>query len=253
VTSPDGKINLRIGDETIPNYNTPGPMHPPGPAVAAYASGDVFATRYGQSRFSSVCKNVQVTKAGPMAPLYSKAGQGPVRVTAGAAGFSCTLNGQEMSGYVYAETMLVSGLQESTWYVVQLASFLAPAAQADAAGAMLKHSGESIAYNPEWVKQQNEWVKQATELLHEIAIGILKQGEADRSRFRNQMDAMLKESDYAQDVISGVTYTRDPFTGQTRNVYTGSGATKWTNVHGTVVDSMLSPGPGFQQMTQLQH
>ena len=249
MTSPDGAINLRVGDNAIPNYVSPGPLHPPGPGVAAYASGDVFATRYGQARFHEMCEDVQLIKAGPMPPKYSKPGQGPFRITAGAAGFSCTRGGQPMTGYVYAETSLLTGPLESPWYVIGLASFLAPAAQAETAGAMLKHAGESITFNPEWLRGEGERIRQATLFLHHVADATWRNGEEARAHFRQQMDMMRKESDYAQDVISGVTYTRDPWSGQTREVYTGSGANKWVNGRtGTVIDSTLSPGPSFHQL-----
>jgi hypothetical protein len=51
MTSPDGNTNIRVGDSTVPPYAVPGPFLRPGPRVAAYASGSVFATKYGQARF----------------------------------------------------------------------------------------------------------------------------------------------------------------------------------------------------------
>jgi hypothetical protein len=51
MTSPDGLTNLRVGDSMVPPYRVPGPFLLPGPGVAAYAAGNVFATKYGQARF----------------------------------------------------------------------------------------------------------------------------------------------------------------------------------------------------------
>ena len=60
MTSPDGKTNIRIGDATIPSYDLPNAQlqasHSIGPMVAPYATGDVFAAKYGQARFSSLCR-----------------------------------------------------------------------------------------------------------------------------------------------------------------------------------------------------
>ena len=41
----------------------------------------------------------------------------------------------------------------------------------------------------------------------EVAVNKIRQGEADRARFRKQMGMMRRETDYAQDMISGMTNT----------------------------------------------
>ena len=144
MTSPDGKTNIRVGDATIPGYSVPNPWLPRQPHMAAYASGDVFAKKYGQARFGSMCQSLQVQEVHPMTPKYHQAGQGLFRTTGGEAIFGCTEKGQPMAGYVYAETMLTGpGGPGSIWSVVALGSFLSPASQAQAVGATPKHAGES--------------------------------------------------------------------------------------------------------------
>ena len=98
-----------------------------GPFIAPYASGDVFATKYGQQRFPSVCQNVQVTKTGQSQPLW-KFNLAGTRVTAGWAGFTCVSNGHPMSAYVYSETLEVLPTFGSPgkWYAVILGSAVAP-------------------------------------------------------------------------------------------------------------------------------
>ncbi|MGD0227280.1 MAG: hypothetical protein ABSF71_33560, partial [Terriglobia bacterium] len=138
MTSPDGKTNIRVGDATIPGYSVPNPWLPRQPHMATYASGDVFAKKYGQARFSSMCQSLQVQEVHPMTPKYHQAGQGLIRTTGGEAIFACTEKGQAMAGYVYAETMLTGpGGPGSIWSVVALGSFLSPADQAQAVAAML--------------------------------------------------------------------------------------------------------------------
>jgi hypothetical protein len=44
---------------------------------------------------------------------------------------------------------------------------------------------------------------------------------------------------------------REYIPGQAREIYTGSGANKWTNQQGTVIDSTLSPGQDFHQLQVL--
>jgi hypothetical protein len=47
------------------------------------------------------------------------------------------------------------------------------------------------------------------------------------------------------DLILGQNFTRDPQTGQEWLVPMGSGGTQWVNTRGTVAESAMNPGPGF--------
>ena len=250
MTSPDGKSNIRVGDATIPGYSTPNPWLPhPAPNVAPYASGDVFAKKYGQARFSQLCQSLQVQQTHPMTPKYHQPGQGLIRVTGGEAIFACAEKGQAMAGYVYAETMLVgSGGPNSQWYVVALGSFLSPVEQAQAAGEMLKHSGESLRLNPEWARMEQQLVDQETQRLQNNARATMAATQAQTAHQQQVMKVMQQQNDNFNDVINGLTFTRDPQTSQTREVQTLQGGPKWTNGLGTVVDSPMSPGPAFHQL-----
>jgi hypothetical protein len=55
------------------------------------------------------------------------------------------------------------------------------------------------------------------------------------------------QTDNFNDILNGVTYTRDPTNGAHREVPTGTGGTHWMNGNNVVVESSLSPGPGFHQ------
>ncbi len=48
-------------------------------------------------------------------------------------------------------------------------------------------------------------------------------------------------------VINGANFTRDPWTGQTREVQTLQGGQKWISGKSVVVDS-LTPGPSFHPL-----
>ena len=153
MTSPDGLTNLRIGDSTVPPYRVPGPFLRPGPGVAAYAPGKVFAS---QVRSSALRPHVPGTasdqKRCGAAKVSSRSEAGSLEQTAGEAFYSCTRNGAPMSAYVYAETTLMGpGGPGSSWLVTALGSLIAPSPQAVAAGAMLQHSGESLVMNPAWL------------------------------------------------------------------------------------------------------
>jgi len=255
--SPDGKTTVRVGDATIPNYSTPNPWIPAKFAgqdsVAPYPTGDVFATKYGQARFSTMCQSVQVKESHPKTPKYHQPGQGMVRVTGGETNFTCTANGQPMAGYVYAETLLVgTGGPNSKWYVVALGSYLAPAAQAEAAGDILKHSGDSIALNPEWVTMQNRLVAAATRINLQTAQHTMDDIAKTNARQAQWSKNMRQQTDNFNDILNGVTLIRDPTSGVVREVPTMGGGPIWIDPHNdVVVNSALSPGSAFHPLTPI--
>ncbi len=253
MTSPDGKINLRMGDATIPAYSTPNAYNrnsaAPGFRVAPYASGQVFAEKYGMARFSHMCQSVRVAQSRAMTPKYSSPGQGMIRTTGGEAVFSCTLNGQQMAGYVYSETKYFGdGGPIGQWYVVALGSCLAPADQGKEAVAMLQHASESIAFNPDWLAMQEVFTRAQTQRNLSSALATIRATEAQNARAQQMMRNMEQQSDTMNDIINGVTLTRDPQSGVEREVQTGVGGPKWIDGKNNVVDSALSPGPAFHQL-----
>jgi hypothetical protein len=131
---------------------------------------------------------------------------------------------------------------------VALGSFLAPAAQGQNVGAMLKHAAESLTLNPEWAKMEQQRVNQATQYLNGVARANIAYGEAQRAHQAKLMGMQQQQNDNFNDVINGVTFTRDPWTGQTREVQTLQGGQKWINGNNVVVDSAMSPGASFHQL-----
>jgi hypothetical protein len=187
-----------------------------------------------------------------MPPKYHTFSQGMLRTTAGEAYFACTRNGQQMLGYVYSETFLVGSVgPSSNWYVVALGSFLSPLDQAKAVGEVLKHSAESIVLNPQWIRMQKQRVDQATAVLLGVAQATAKATKAMNAH-QEEFNAMQRQqNDNFNDVLNGVTFTRDTVTGKEYEVPTGTGGTKWVNGNNAVVESAMQPGPGFnRQQTQ---
>jgi hypothetical protein len=248
MTSPDGLTNLRIGDSTVPPYRVPGPFLRPGPAVALYTVGKVFATRYGEARFASICQGVHLTKSDALAPKYHPAAVGISHTTAGDAFFTCTKNGAPMSAYVYAETMLMGpGGPGSSWVVVALGSLLAPAEQARAAGATLQHSGESLVMNPAWVAMQNQLNNRAIQQINAATRATIAATNAENAREQAMISQL--QNDSFNDVINGVQATVDTTTGQRYIAPLGQGGRQWINGNNVVVESGLSPGAGFDPLT----
>ena len=248
MTSPDGLTNLRVGDSTVPPYRVPGPFLRPGPGVAAYTAGNVFATRYGQARFASMCQGVHLTKSDAVPPKYHSAANGISHTTAGEAFFSCTRNGAPMSAYVYSETMLLGpGGPGSSWVVVALGSLLAPAEQAKAAGATLQYSGQSLVMNPAWLAMQNQLNNQAIQQINAATRATIAATNAENAREQAMISQL--QNDSFNDVINGVQATVDTTTGQHYTAPLGQGGRQWINANNVVVESGLSPGAGFTPLT----
>ena len=252
MTSPDGLTNLRVGDSMVPPYRVPGPFLRPGPCAAAYAAGNVFATKYGQARFAPMCQGLQLTKSDARPPKYHPAAGGITRTTGGEAFFNCTKNGVPMSAYVYSETTLLGpGGPGSSWLVVALGSLIAPAEQATAAGAMLQHSGESLVMNPAWIAVQNRLNNQAIRQINASTQATIAATNAAVAHQQAMISAL--QNDSFNDVINGVQQTVDTTTGQRYAVPLGTGGRQWINGNNTVVESGLSPGAGFDPLTPVNH
>ena len=253
MTSPDALTNLRVGDATVPPYTVPGPFAPKGPHQAAYVQGNVFATKYGQARFASMCTAVKLTKSAAVPPKYHPASGPMMRTTGGEAYFTCTnKNGVPMSAYVYAETQLLGpGGPGSSWLIVALGSEISPAAQATATGAMLQHAGESLAMNPAWLQMQNQLNNQAIAAINANTRATIAATQQENAREQGMISALNNDS--FNDVINGVSQMSDPSTGQQYEVPIGTGGQQWINGSNQVVESGLTPGAGFTQLQTANH
>jgi hypothetical protein len=247
-TSPDGMTNVRIGDATVPPYRVPGPFLAAGPGVATYVQGNVFATKYGQARFASMCQGLKVTKNVIVPPKYHPANSAFAHTTAGEAYFSCTKNGTPMAAYVYVETELLGpGGAGSSWLVVALGSVISPAAEGTAAGALLEHEGSTLAMNPAWLQMQNNLNNQAIAAINANTQATIAATQQENAREQGMISALNNDS--FNDVINGVQVSQDTSTGKNYVVPLGTGGTQWKDGGNTVVESGLSPGVGFSQLT----
>jgi hypothetical protein len=265
MTSPDGKMNIRIGDASIPAYSLPNVRlemmqkmqslqsrlrrrPASGQFVAAYASGDEFAAKYGQQRFQAMCQNVQMVKTGHAEPAWGHGVPG-TRITAGWAGFSCTENGKPMSAYVYSETMEVLPTFGSTekWYVLSLGSTIATDDHKKEAGDLLAHAFKSLAMNPAWMQGQKARIAAATQQVYAGSAAATQVYNQASASFQQNMKMQAQEVDNFNDVLLGQTYARGA-NGQTYVVPTGKGGTQWVDPLGTVKESALVPGPGYTQL-----
>jgi hypothetical protein len=254
MTSPDGKVNLRIGDASIPPYSAPKSGFAQVRAMqlrqSPYVTGDQFAVKYGQARFSHLCQGLRLTRSGAKQPHFNQAGGGAMRVTAGEAVFSCSVNGQPTTGYVYAETFIVGyGGAIGNWSVLSLGSVFAPADQAMNAVQMLVHSAQTEVFNPQWAQMQHGFENLVAKSNMQQALTTIKRTaamNADQQRVIHNMD---HEQANFNDIINGVQLTRDPTTGQEYETPLGQGGPQWVDPsRNAVVESGLSPGAGYNQL-----
>jgi hypothetical protein len=263
MTSPDGHINLRVGDSAVPAFTVPTMMQREGTRystgvdwgiVARYLSGKDFAVTYAQGRFRGMCTDMQLKSANQPPPVLApdrqviaRTAQGEVvnTTTGGEALFRCIANGQEMAAYVWAETTLTASNFSAikNWGVTGLVSGLAPRAQAAQALKMLDYSARSFTMNPQWIASQAALSRQAT-------AAVLQQAQqnmaAQQQRFERLDAERHRQSMQMDDIINGVQWTVDPSTGQHHEAPLGPNSNYFYNPNnGVSVNSPLRPGDAF--------
>jgi hypothetical protein len=261
MTSPDGRIAMRVGDWAVPPFTVPSgqmerlgftegrvyaPGHPPtATIVARYRTGAEFAPFYARARFSKMCEAFEPKSIKAIDPVFSAAREGPMTTTAGEAIYRCLQNGQEKMAYVYAETALYQSNGMANWRMGSLLSFLAPKEQANATYRLIFQSAASFSENPQWHLKQAQITAANVDAALKIFHQSLQQTEA---RYQQWSSSMARQGQSFSDVLNGHTLTVDPSTGQQREVWTGTGSTRWIDGLGNVVSSNLSPGTSFRAL-----
>ena len=252
MASPDGRTVMRVGDWAVPPFTVPtgqmerlgftegkeyAPGHPPtATIVARFRSASEFAPVYARARFSKMCPAFEAKSIKAVEPVFSTAREGPVTTTAGEAIYRCVQNGQEKMAYVYAETALYQANGVANWRVASLLSFLAPKDQANATYRMIFQSAASFTENLQWRLKQAQITAENAAAALKIFRLTLQQTEA---RYRQWSASMARQGQSFSDVLNGHTLTVDPSTGQQREVWTGTGSTRWIDGLGNVVSSNL--------------
>jgi hypothetical protein len=269
LTSPDGAVNVRLGDVAIPNYTLPNPNHiregeiydlgaQAQLVVARFRSGPEFAVSYAHVRFYEACPDAAADAANIdfTVPDYIPSEGTPTQTSTGQIAYRCA-GGQKIA-YAFART----SEQGAIWSVPTLGSFLAPVARVLQARAVLAQCAQTFHLNPAWIEQQKQMDAYALqyqrarqqERLRELGQQI-QQFEAKMQAMRDQVASFeRRQSAQASQVegftqaLRGVTPTIDPFTGEAREVWTGPKSNYWTNGLGGVVNSTNAPAAGWRQM-----
>jgi hypothetical protein len=266
VTSPDGKTKIRLGDPNISmSYSIPdsisayyhvaeGRRMINHMMVMRYEPGQTLAELYGHSRFADSCSNVQTSETKPLPAIHQVSTPG-FHADAGQAILQCTQSGQEMGGYVFAETFYEPQLTPrqvapmANWLVTGLGSFLSPKGQGSEMFKIFYHMFSTFRLNPAWL---NAFANQFNGAARAAFQSGMNQIQASMQRFEQQSAESAKRADDYSRVVMGQTLQKDPNTGQAREVAQGSWNSYWSNSKGQVVSSALSPGPGFSPMTPVK-
>jgi hypothetical protein len=148
------------------------------------------------------------------------------------------------------ETWVTAPGPGAGWSVGALGGFLAPLTRAKATGELLTETWKTMAFNPAWAKAQSDlsWA-----IAQKSSMDLRRHLAESQARFEQTMHAMHQQGEEFNDILNGVTYTRDPTTGQYRYLPTGTGGTHWINGGGRVIEGSLSPGPGFHELQVVPH
>jgi hypothetical protein len=271
--SPDGKVDVRIGDVAVPIYSLPAaPYHLKEGSVvdlgaeaqmivAKYRTGPQFAVLYAQARFGNICKNPQADQADMQtaAPSSLPSQMQATQTSAGRIAVRCDASGGAAVAFAYAQTSLYGGL----WMATSLDSYIATPDQASAAWNILLHCANSVQINPQWTAYQKQM--EAEGLQYQVARQKQRMAELGQQvqQFEAQMRAMQEQvagfeqrqgAEAAQvqgfdNGLVGITPTYDPITGEEQDVWTGPSNGYWVNGQGQVVNgSSAPPGGGWQQL-----
>jgi hypothetical protein len=270
LTSPDGKINVRVGDVAIPAYFVPDRLHSREGetydlgaqaqlTVARYRSAPEYAALYAKSRFASVCASFNPQSAGEAEPLrdYAPEDATATQSSAGQVAYRCDGAQNSRIAYVYSRTSLYQGL----WTVRTLGSLIAPPDQAALARNVLLRASQSFQVSPQWMDHQKQMDQEALTYQRERQQQRMRalsqqvaQFEVEMQAMRNQVNAFERQQARQADqvrsfgyALTGLTPTTDPL-GNPRDVWAGPKNGYWTNGTGQVINSDLSPGAGWQPM-----
>lgn len=272
LASPDGAVNIRLGDVSIPSYTVPvqfhereGEVYDLGAQaqmiVERYRTGPEFAVLYAQARFAKICHDPQSDtqdsdfSVKDYLPLDSP---GTAQASGGQTAFYCVTDGGRRIAYVYTKTALAGKI----WQAPTVVSFLAPAGQVAAVRDAVAHMVQSFRLNPQWIDYQKSMDAQGLEYQRVRQQGRMAALQAQMQQFAAKMQAMQNQvnaferrqnAQAAQvesfsNVLNGITPTTDPLTGENRQVWTGPKANYWVNGLGQVVNSTNAPAAGWRQL-----
>ena len=281
MTSPDGRINVRLGDVAVPSYVLPGPLHSregeiydlgaqAQMVVARYRPGPEFTVLYSHARFYTLCPDHEAD-AGDSAfvvPDYVPTLTPPDESSSGQIAYRCRHRDAAgaPAGAAVAFAYAHSARYPSLWQVVAIASFFAPADQVEVARSVLSRAAKSFQVRAAWIDYQKQMdaeglaYQRARQQQRLVALGQqIQQFEARMRAMQDQVNAFERRqaAQAAQvesftNTLTGITPTVDPLTGEARNVWTGPNERYWANGLGVVVNANTQPPGSWHEIQPRQ-
>jgi hypothetical protein len=273
--SPDGKVNVRLGEVSIPAYAIPSQSHPREGefvdlgaqaqlTVAAYHTGQQYAEKYAQSRFKGFCKSLtpEPHAASISIPDYLPPDPAAKSSSEGEVSYRCDSGTGAMTSFVYAKTNLGDGL----WTVRTLVSYLASPEQASVAADVAQRCVRSFQLNPQWVEHQKQVDAEALDYQRQRQAGRVRQIRMQVAQFEQSMKAMQQQvasfergqqrsaaqSEEWGNILTGITPAVDPL-GNRQEVWTGTKSRYFENGRGTIINSdVVPPGGGWTELKTTQ-
>jgi hypothetical protein len=269
--SPDGKIDLRLGDVSVPSYSVPNTYHyregeiydlgaQAQMVVERYRTGPEYAVRYSESRFATVCKNPQQNPSNVdfSMPDYLPVGSMQGQSSAGQVEWLCQTDQGPRVALAFTRTTNTGEI----WQVPTMVSLIAPPDQIEKARSIALHCVQSLQVNPQWLAYQQNMDAQGIQYQRARQQKRRDDINAQVVQFESQMRAMQNQVNSFEhhqalqanqvegftNALVGLTPTTDPMTGENRMVWTGPKDNYWVNGTGQVVNSTNAPSSSFHQL-----
>lgn len=232
MSSDDGAIHLGFGDKDVPKYSSQqngveGSIYNPGYGntltVKRFVSGGNYAAQYATNNAlalgcpGAVATGTELDELTQQLQAASTQASAPFRkrVSAGEATLTCSKDGRDHVGYIFAKLELTldnMGGDTGTWYA-DLIGFSAPKDRADYARSIATVAYQSIRVDPTWQQAQGTVTMNTAQIVSTTSNQIANmlnqqyvktQGTMDRI-FRNWSNATLGQTDVV-DSATGETY-----------------------------------------------
>jgi len=268
LTSPDGRVNVRLGDLSVPVFTVPGQSQgregdvvdmgaQAQLIVARYRSGPEFAVLYSHARFNEACHQAtgDAVNVDFAVPNYVPMDAAATKSSTGEIAYRCGSGDAQRIAFAYVRT----SAQGNLWTAPTLGSFISTPERVAEARAVLLHGAQTLKLSAEWMQRQKqldafgiEYQRARQQHRVQEPAQQVRQFEGKMQTTRNQVAAYMRrqtaQADGFAQALQGVTPAADPFAGGARRVWNGSRCSYWTNGSGAVVNADMAPGSGWHKM-----
>jgi hypothetical protein len=230
--------------------------------VSAFQQAQPFADTYAKHRFAGVCTSMTSRQPAwtPTLPAALANPSGTQTSTASLAYDCATSDGPRIVDvYVRNSLFSLSGF----WAADPVITIIATSDNLPLAQSMVQHMLGTWQKNAPWAQYQQQMTQMGLQQIMASFNQFMQQMQAfdqQRTAAMNQQVAGFEAKQNAQaaqvsswgDILTGVTNISDPQTGTKFQVFSGPNANYYANGNGVTINSNLSPGAGFHQVTATQ-